>query len=74
MPRLPLRVTGTPKELDEELPRQLAEFVETHLALSSSLKSAKEQRRRLPPKQPGKQPRNQRTRNLVKKRTGKGSW
>src|ERR1700735_792950 len=39
----PLRVTGTPKELDEQLPPQLAEFVETHLGLSSSLKSAKEQ-------------------------------
>lgn len=40
---IPLRVTGTPKELDEELPRQLSEFVETHLGLSSTLKSAKEQ-------------------------------
>lgn len=39
----PLSVTGTPKELDEQLPRQLAEFVETHLSLSSTLKSAKEQ-------------------------------
>ena len=39
----PLRVTGTPKELDEQLPRQLADFVETHLELSSTLKSAKEQ-------------------------------
>jgi PRTRC genetic system protein E len=39
----PLSVTGTPKELDEELPRQLVEFVETHLGLSSTLKSAKEQ-------------------------------
>src|SRR5580658_4014749 len=38
-----LRVTGTPKELDEQLPPQLAEFVETHLGLSSTLKSAKEQ-------------------------------
>ncbi len=27
----PLSVTGTPKELDEQLPRQLVEFVETHL-------------------------------------------
>lgn len=35
----PLTVTGTPKELDEELPRQLAEFVEIHLGLSSTLKS-----------------------------------
>jgi PRTRC genetic system protein E len=39
----PLAVTGTPKELDEQLPRQLMEFVETHLGLSSTLKSAKEQ-------------------------------
>ncbi len=39
----PLRVTGAPKELDEQLPRQLVEFVETHLGLSSTLKSAKEQ-------------------------------
>lgn len=39
----PLSVTGTPKELDEHLPRQLAEFVEVHLGLSSTLKSAKEQ-------------------------------
>ena len=38
----PLSVTGTPKELDEQLPRQLVEFVETHLGLSSTLKSAKE--------------------------------
>jgi PRTRC genetic system protein E len=40
---MPLSVTGTPKELDEQLPRQLVEFVETHLGLSSTLKSAKEQ-------------------------------
>jgi PRTRC genetic system protein E len=39
----PLSVTGSPKELDELLPRQLVEFVETHLGLSSTLKSAKEQ-------------------------------
>lgn len=39
----PLGITGTPKELDEQLPRQLMEFVETHLSLSSSLKSAKEE-------------------------------
>jgi PRTRC genetic system protein C len=39
----PLGVTGTPKELDEQLPSQLMEFVETHLGLSSTLKSAKEQ-------------------------------
>jgi len=40
---IPLSVTGTPKELDEQLPRQLVEFVEAHLGLSSTLKSAKEQ-------------------------------
>src|ERR1700732_1793385 len=39
----PLSITGTPKELDEQLPGQLVEFVETHLGLSSTLKSAKEQ-------------------------------
>ena len=39
----PLSITGTPKELDEQLPRQLLEFVETHLGLSSTLKSAKDQ-------------------------------
>jgi PRTRC genetic system protein E len=39
----PLSITGTPQELDEQLPRQLVEFVETHLGLSSNLKSAKEQ-------------------------------
>lgn len=39
----PLSITGTPKELDEQLPRQLVEFVETHLELSSTLRSAKEQ-------------------------------
>jgi len=39
----PLRVTGTPKELDDQLPPQLADFVETHLGLSSTLKNAKEQ-------------------------------
>ena len=39
----PLSVTGTPKELDEQLSRHLLEFVETHLGLSSTLKSAKEQ-------------------------------
>ena len=39
----PLAITGTPKELDEQLPRQLVEFVQTHLGLSSTLKSAKEQ-------------------------------
>jgi PRTRC genetic system protein E len=37
-----LSVTGTPEELDEQLPRQLVEFVETHLGLWSTLKSAKE--------------------------------
>jgi PRTRC genetic system protein E len=39
----PLSVTGTPKELDEHLPGQLVEFVEAHLGLSSTLKSAKQQ-------------------------------
>ena len=39
----PLSVTGTPKELDEQLSRQLVEFVEAHLGLSSTLRSAKEQ-------------------------------
>jgi PRTRC genetic system protein E len=39
----PLSVTGTPKELDEQLPRQLVEFVGIHLELSSTLKSVKEQ-------------------------------
>ena len=39
----PLSVTGAPKELDEQLPRQLVEFVEAHLGLFSTLKSAKEQ-------------------------------
>lgn len=39
----PLGVTATPKDLDEQLPRQLVEFVEAHLALSSTLRSAKEQ-------------------------------
>jgi PRTRC genetic system protein E len=39
----PLAVSGTPKELDERLPKQLAEFVEAHRELSSTLKSAKEQ-------------------------------
>lgn len=38
----PLSLTGTPKELDEELPKQLVEFVHSHLELSSTLKSAKE--------------------------------
>lgn len=39
----PLGVTATPQELDEQLPRQLVEFVEAHLGLSSTLRSAKEQ-------------------------------
>lgn len=38
----PLSLSGTPKELDEELPQQLVEFVQSHLELSSTLKSAKE--------------------------------
>lgn len=40
---IPLSLTGTPKELDEELPKQLVEFVQSHLELSSTLKSAKEE-------------------------------
>jgi PRTRC genetic system protein E len=39
----PLSLTGTPRELDEELPKQLLEFVHSHLELSSTLKSAKEE-------------------------------
>ena len=39
----PLRIAGTPKELDEQLPGQLAEFVEAHLGLCSTLESAKQQ-------------------------------
>jgi hypothetical protein len=39
----PLSLTGTPRELDEELPKQLVEFVRSHLQLSSTLKSAKEE-------------------------------
>jgi PRTRC genetic system protein E len=41
--RTPLNITGSPKELDEELPKQLVEFVGAHLGLSSTLKTAKEQ-------------------------------
>lgn len=39
----PLSISGTPRELDEALPTQLAEFVGAHLGLSSTLKSVKEQ-------------------------------
>lgn len=39
--RTPLSLTGTPQELDRELPRQLAEFADLHLQLSSTLLSAK---------------------------------
>ena len=39
----PLSISGTPKELDEELAKQLVEFVGGHLGLSSTLWSAKEQ-------------------------------
>lgn len=39
----PMSVTGTPKELDQHLVRQLVEFVDTHLGLSSTLRSAKEE-------------------------------
>jgi PRTRC genetic system protein E len=37
----PLSLTGTPAELDQELPKQLVEFVGSHLQLSSTLQSAK---------------------------------
>jgi PRTRC genetic system protein E len=37
----PLSLSGTPAELDQELPRQLAEFVRSHLELSSTLQTAK---------------------------------
>ena len=37
----PLSLTGTPQELDQELPRQLAEFVSSHLELASTLQTAK---------------------------------
>ena len=39
----PLSMTGTPRELDEQFPAQLTGFVESHIELSSTLKSAKEQ-------------------------------
>ena len=39
----PLSISGTPKELDEVLPAQLAEFAGAHLSLSSTLKAVKEQ-------------------------------
>lgn len=39
--RTPLSLTGTPQELDRELPRELAEFVDSHLQLSSTLQMAK---------------------------------
>ena len=39
----PLSITGTPAELDSELPRQLVEYVGAHLGLSSTLKTAQEE-------------------------------
>lgn len=39
----PLSITGTAKEIDDQLSLQLVEFVGTHLELSSTLKRAKEQ-------------------------------
>lgn len=39
----PLSIKGTCKEIDEQLSKQLLEFVSSHLGLSSTLKSAKEQ-------------------------------
>jgi PRTRC genetic system protein E len=38
---IPLSVTGTPEELDRELPKQLVDFVAAHLELSSTLANAK---------------------------------
>ncbi|HEV2416499.1 MAG TPA: PRTRC system protein E [Terriglobia bacterium] len=37
----PLTVTGTPEELDRELPRVLTEYIETHQRLSTTLAQAK---------------------------------
>jgi len=37
----PLAITGTPEELDRDLPQQLIEFVGGHLQLQSTLASAK---------------------------------
>lgn len=37
----PLAITGTAEELDRELPKQLVEFADAHLALQSTLASAK---------------------------------
>ena len=37
----PLAITGTAEELDRDLPRQLIEFVGSHLQLQSTLASAK---------------------------------
>ncbi|MGH9569861.1 MAG: PRTRC system protein E [Candidatus Angelobacter sp.] len=39
----PLSISGTPQELDQELPKQLMEFVGAHLELSSTLKTAKDE-------------------------------
>jgi PRTRC genetic system protein E len=39
----PLSLTGTPEELDRQLPQQLTEFVGAHLHLSSTLRTAKEE-------------------------------
>ena len=58
----PMSVTGTPRELDEQLATQLVEFVETHLGLSSTL-GVRKNKWTLPPKQQGRRPRNQQTRN-----------
>jgi PRTRC genetic system protein E len=38
---IPLAITGTPEELDRDLPQQLIEFVGAHLQLQSTLASAK---------------------------------
>ena len=39
----PLSLTGTAAELDQELPKQLVEFVGAHVELASTLKNAKAQ-------------------------------
>jgi PRTRC genetic system protein E len=39
----PLSLTGSPEELDRDLPRQLVEFVGAHLELSTTLQTAKEE-------------------------------
>jgi PRTRC genetic system protein E len=38
---IPLAITGTPEELDRDLPQQLVEFTGAHLQLQTTLASAK---------------------------------